>query len=103
MFEQLLGAFSHLRAGAEETVDKHHDHVKLQDAGISLGTQRRSDAEASETDIYTHTSPTYAEILKSLMVRSDNLFAEGFRQCCVPFSFPAPVPQGLCALCWDIP
>ncbi len=57
---------------------------KLQDAGISLGTQRRSDAEASETDIYTHTSPTYAEILKSLMVRSDNLFAEGMLRSLAP-------------------
>lgn len=31
----------------------------------------------NRTPIYTHTSPSYAEIMKSLMWRSDNLMAEG--------------------------
>lgn len=48
---------------------------KLAEAGISVG--KKALGKGEEKPLYTHRSPRYAEILKSLMVRSDNLFAEG--------------------------
>ena len=51
---------------------------KLKEKGITLsGAAATDEANAIEKTIYTHRSPSYAEIMKSLMVRSDNLFAEG--------------------------
>ncbi len=49
---------------------------KLSAAGITVGKKAAAPG-GQETTIYTHRSPRSAEILKSLMVRSDNLFAEG--------------------------
>lgn len=49
---------------------------KLSAAGISVGKKAVAPS-AAETALYTYRSPRYAEIMKSLMVRSDNLFAEG--------------------------
>lgn len=36
------------------------------------------------TPVYTHRSPSYGDIMKSLMVRSDNLFAEGMLRTLAP-------------------
>lgn len=49
---------------------------KINAAGISIGD--KAAAPGAETAVlYTHTSPRFSAIMKSLMVRSDNLFAEG--------------------------
>ena len=51
---------------------------KLRDKGITLGEAENACGEnPKEKTVYTHRSPTFAEIMRSLMVRSDNLFAEG--------------------------
>lgn len=51
---------------------------KLKEAGITLEENACNAGEgAKEKTVYTHRSATFAEIMRSLMVRSDNLFAEG--------------------------
>lgn len=57
---------------------------KLERAGISIGDESVSAATDSETVLYTHRSAPFAEILRSLMVRSDNLFAEGMLRSLAP-------------------
>lgn len=58
---------------------------KLSDAGIALGGENNlTDADTGATTIYTHRSPRFAEIMRSLMVRSDNLFAEGMLRTLAP-------------------
>lgn len=53
--------------------------------GISLSRQSRQSTAASPlTPVYSHRSATYGEILRSLMVRSDNLFAEGMLRTLAP-------------------
>lgn len=60
---------------------------KLADRGITLGKQKNAAGNnAIEKVIYTHRSPSYAEIMRSLMVRSDNLFAEGMLRTIEPGS-----------------
>lgn len=57
----------------------------LQNAGIKL--EGNKDACAStdpEKILFTHTSSRFGDILKSLMVRSDNLFAEGMLRAIAP-------------------
>ncbi len=44
--------------------------------GIGVKGEKTPEARVSRT-VYTHLSPTFAEIMKSLMFRSDNLMAEG--------------------------
>ncbi|MDE6463089.1 MAG: D-alanyl-D-alanine carboxypeptidase [Muribaculaceae bacterium] len=57
---------------------------KLTAAGISAGSVAESASTDSETPLYTHRSAPFAEILRSLMVRSDNLFAEGMLRSLAP-------------------
>ena len=50
----------------------------LSEKGISLGEKENAAGEnPKEKTVYTHRSPRFAEIMRSLMVRSDNTFAEG--------------------------
>lgn len=57
----------------------------LQAAGIENGTTATvENTDTTFTTIYTHQSPAAAEIMKSLMKRSDNLFAEGMLRALVP-------------------
>ncbi len=57
---------------------------KLKKAGITVGGKAKSASGAAETALYTHRSPVYSEIMRSLMVRSDNLFAEGMLRSIAP-------------------
>ncbi len=57
---------------------------KLQGAGIKIGDQAMSNANDPQREIYRHKSPVATEILRSLMVRSDNLFAEGMLRALAP-------------------
>jgi len=50
---------------------------KLRAAGITIGRKATGDGRGQLTDVYTHRSPAAAEIMRDLMKRSDNLFAEG--------------------------
>lgn len=60
---------------------------KLADRGISLGKQKNAaGTNAIDKTIYNHHSPAYADIMRSLMVRSDNLFAEGMLRTVEPGS-----------------
>lgn len=57
---------------------------KLRGAGISVGEAALTAATDAETVIYTHASAPFGEIMRSLMVRSDNLFAEGMLRSLAP-------------------
>ncbi|MDE6271239.1 MAG: D-alanyl-D-alanine carboxypeptidase/D-alanyl-D-alanine-endopeptidase, partial [Muribaculaceae bacterium] len=50
---------------------------RLRSAGISLGERKTSVAGDDGTVVYVHRSPRAAQILRSLMVRSDNMMADG--------------------------
>lgn len=54
-------------------------------AGIELGDAEMSSG-AGRTHVYSHRSPCFGDILRSLMVRSDNLFAEGMLRSIAPDS-----------------
>ena len=58
---------------------------RMSESGISLTdkTVKTGDADASEL-VYSHKSPASKDIFKSLMVRSDNLFAEGMLRATLP-------------------
>lgn len=58
---------------------------RMSESGISLTdkTVKTSGADATEL-IYSHKSPASKDIFKSLMVRSDNLFAEGMLRATLP-------------------
>lgn len=58
---------------------------RMSESGISLTdkTVKTGDADATEL-IYSHKSPASKDIFKSLMVRSDNLFAEGMLRAMLP-------------------
>lgn len=56
---------------------------RLRNSGIEL-TGKEADSPAGETTLYTHKSPTFGEIMTSLMHRSDNLMAEGMLRAIVP-------------------
>lgn len=58
--------------------------AKLKAAGITLQGKRMDTSSATETTLYTHRSATYGEIMRSLMIRSDNLFAEGMLRTLAP-------------------
>lgn len=51
--------------------------AKLSSAGISIGEATASADTDAETTVHTHQSAPFGEIMRSLMIRSDNLFAEG--------------------------
>lgn len=57
---------------------------KLSDAGIDIGSEAASSGDAPEMALYTHRSAPFGDILHSLMVRSDNLFAEGMLRTLAP-------------------
>ncbi|MBO4977535.1 MAG: D-alanyl-D-alanine carboxypeptidase/D-alanyl-D-alanine-endopeptidase [Muribaculaceae bacterium] len=58
---------------------------KLADAGISVGgADGLSDENSEASTVYIHRSPRFADIMRSLMVRSDNLFAEGMLRTLAP-------------------
>lgn len=57
---------------------------RLKAAGISVGSGPLSRKGDSVHQVYTHRSPSAAEIMGSLMVRSDNLFAEGMLRAIAP-------------------
>lgn len=58
---------------------------RMSESGISLTdkTVKTGNADATEL-IYSHKSPASKDIFKSLMVRSDNLFAEGMLRATLP-------------------
>ncbi|MCH5346637.1 MAG: D-alanyl-D-alanine carboxypeptidase/D-alanyl-D-alanine-endopeptidase [Muribaculaceae bacterium] len=62
---------------------KHEVVAALQRRGISVSAGKLT-PEPTTTLIYTHTSPTVREILRSLMVRSDNMMAEGMLRSLAP-------------------
>ena len=55
----------------------------LAQAGIETG-EKPAAADSAATVIYRHRSPAFGKIMKSLMVRSDNLFAEGMLRVLAP-------------------
>jgi D-alanyl-D-alanine carboxypeptidase/D-alanyl-D-alanine-endopeptidase (penicillin-binding protein 4) len=56
----------------------------LRKNGITLGDNYLEDCGKTEVAVYTHKSPKAEDILHSLMVRSDNLFAEGMLRATKP-------------------
>lgn len=60
----------------------------IKDAGIdvTLTLASTTTADAEPMEIYRHMSPTFAEIMQSLMHRSDNLMAEGMLRAIAPGS-----------------
>lgn len=52
--------------------------------GIRVGSRPVSKSGAPVHNVYTHRSPASSEIMRSLMVRSDNLFAEGMLRLLAP-------------------
>lgn len=57
--------------------------AKLKTAGISVG-QKAVAPSGEQTVVYRHRSPEFGDIMRSLMVRSDNLFAEGMLRSIAP-------------------
>lgn len=57
--------------------------LSLQRNGIEIGDDPVT-TDDRRTPVYTHYSPSYEDIMKSLMVRSDNLFAEGMLRTLAP-------------------
>ncbi len=60
--------------------------MRLNDGGIIVSNAKSkvSTAKSATKVIYTHLSPTAIEILRSLMVRSDNLYAEAMLRAIAP-------------------
>ncbi len=58
--------------------------AKLRTAGVELGKRKNTQTASTEQTIYKHRSAPYGEIMRSLMVRSDNLFAEGMLRSIAP-------------------
>ena len=56
----------------------------LREGGVTLGGKDVKDAGAETLEVCVHRSPRTGEIFKSLMVRSDNLFAEGMLRAAWP-------------------
>lgn len=61
----------------------HQLTSKLRAEGIATGTEPIA-ASGEKKPLYTHRSAPFADIMKSLMVRSDNLFAEGILRSIAP-------------------
>lgn len=51
--------------------------------GVEIGNAKLSD-RSERTEIYTHLSPKFSDIMQSLMFRSDNLMAEGMLRALTP-------------------
>lgn len=51
---------------------------------ITVGSRSLTKSGAPTHEVYTHRSPASAEVMRSLMVRSDNLFAEGILRAIAP-------------------
>lgn len=64
----------------------HEVETALKKAGIEVVNSKSVGHEAGHIDrvVYTHTSPTLKEILHSLMIRSDNMMAEGMLRAIAP-------------------
>ena len=63
----------------------HELAEKLRAAGISVGGKKLKLAPtAASQTVYTHRSPATKDILRSLMVRSDNMMAEGMLRAIAP-------------------
>lgn len=58
--------------------------IALNRCGIKVGNRPVARNGAPVHNLYTHRSPLSAEIMRSLMVRSDNLFAEGMLRLLAP-------------------
>lgn len=59
--------------------------ARLQSAGIQVGKKNlKLDSKVASTTLYTHRSPVSSEIFRSLMVRSDNMMAEGMLRAIAP-------------------
>lgn len=56
---------------------------KIAAAGISILEQAVA-SSGSATEVYTHISPSFGDILHSLMIRSDNMMAEGMLRALSP-------------------
>ncbi|MDE6541437.1 MAG: D-alanyl-D-alanine carboxypeptidase [Muribaculaceae bacterium] len=50
---------------------------RMRDAGIQVGGKKLSPEPREATELYAHRSPVSGRIFRSLMVRSDNMMAEG--------------------------
>lgn len=61
----------------------HQLRGTLERRGIKVEAEA-SRCESAETELYTHRSAAYSDIMRSLMVRSDNLFAEGMLRTLAP-------------------
>lgn len=80
-----------IRRGFSETFSMPYPHKAmraeiisvLKDRGINVN--RTSPLKSTvETEVYTHMSPRFGDIMESLMHRSDNLMAEGILRAIVP-------------------
>ncbi len=54
-------------------------------AGISVGNSPKGTVSTDTKTLYTHLSPKVYDILHSLMIRSDNLYAEGMLRALDPY------------------
>lgn len=81
----LASTYSHnLKGGNRGRVNMRPDTTltgvvsrKLTKSGIALGKSKKEDVNSPQTALYLHRSPNFKEIMRSMMVRSDNLYAEG--------------------------
>lgn len=64
-------------------VMQHEITTTLSDYGIKVEGKKLDRANRSQL-VYTHQSPTFADIMRSLMFRSDNLMAEGMLRAITP-------------------
>lgn len=55
----------------------------LKDAGVTMSSEKVG-VPGEETELYTHLSPRFGDIMQSLMHRSDNLMAEGMLRAITP-------------------
>lgn len=65
-------------------VMRHEIVSTLKNNGITVGGADIRLTDSEQTDVYTHRSPVFAEIMRSLMFRSDNLMAEGMLRALTP-------------------
>lgn len=57
----------------------------LTDRGINVGSTPKSTVSNDTKTVYTHLSPKVYDIIHSLMIRSDNLYAEGMLRALEPY------------------
>lgn len=80
------------RRGLSDTFSMPYPHKAMQaevvsalrGAGIEVRGESTDVSEADSTPVYTHLSPSFGDILRSLMYRSDNLMAEGMQRAISP-------------------